>query len=517
MINAVGYCRFSSNHQREESIDAQKRAIKYFAQQEGYNILRFYADRAISGKTDHRPSFQQMMEDAKTGEFAAVIVHKLDRFSRDIADSMQYEKQLKMLEVNLVSVMEKLDSTPAGKLMKIIIAGINSFYIDNLAMEIMKGLRENAYNLNTCGGHPPLGFDISQKKYVINEHEAEAVRLIFQMYDQGYGYRPIIHQLNALGYKTKANKPFGKNSIFELLHNERYKGVFVYNKHSSRRPDGSRTRTYKPDSEIIRIPGGIPAIVDEDLWNRVNERMAKNRRYAGSFKAKEMYLLSGLIYCGECGHAMHGNGRYPAPDRPKVITYKCNHRDNNLNCTNKEIRRDIVENFVIDQLQKYLFNDDMIPQITSELNDYIQKTTACTDTDKDKYLKRKKELEHQKTNIIDAITTAGIDDVFTQKLKDIECEMASVSALLKRLESSKPITQITEDMVRNYLSSFKQFVLKRDKPQIKKFIDSYVERVDVYHEKVKVTFKVCLDHDQLKNVEYSFEKDASREELKSAS
>lgn len=516
MINAVGYCRFSSNHQREESIDAQKRAIKYFAQQEDYNILRFYEDRAISGKTDHRPSFQQMMKDAETREFSTVIVHKLDRFSRNVTDSMQYERQLKMYDVNLISVMEKLDSTPSGKLMKVIIAGINTFYVDNLAIEVFKGLKENAYQAKHTGGRPPLGYDIVDKKYRINEYEAPSIRLIFDLYDKGYGYGAIIRQLNALGYKTKVNKPFGKNSLYEILHNERYKGVFVYNKHTSRRPDGSRTRTIKPDSEIIRIPGGIPAIVDEEQWNRVNERLSKNKRNAGSFKAKEMYLLSGLIYCGECGYAMHGNGRYPAPNRSKVITYRCSHRDNNLNCTNKEIKRDDVENFVIDQLQKYLFNDDIIPQLTHELNDYIQKSTVNTDSDKDKYLKKHKELEQQKANIIDAITQTGLNDVFTQKLKELERDIASVSGFLKRLEHNKPVTKITEKMVRNYLSSFKQFVLKRDKPQIKKFIDSYVERVDVYQNKVKVTFKVSLSNNQLENVEYSFEKDANRKELKTA-
>lgn len=147
MINAVGYCRFSSNNQRDESLDAQRRAITYFSSQEGYNIIRFYEDKALSAKTtSKRTAFQQMMTDAKTGEFQAVIVHKLDRFSRDVGDSLQYEKLLSDYHVELVSVMEKLDSTPTGVLMKTIIAGINSFYVQNLAIEVFKGLKENAYS-----------------------------------------------------------------------------------------------------------------------------------------------------------------------------------------------------------------------------------------------------------------------------------------------------------------------------------------------------------------------------------
>lgn len=515
-INAVGYCRFSSNNQREESIDAQKRAIKYFAKQEGYNIIRFYEDKALSGKTDNRPAFQQMMEDIAKKEFQVVIVHKLDRFSRDIADSMQYEKKLRQAGIDLISVMEKLDSTPAGKLMKVIIAGINSFYVDNLAIEVFKGLKENAYNCQTTGGKPPLGYDIVNKKYVINETEAGAVKLIFEMYDQGYGYGAIVNKLNVLGYKTKANKPYGKNSLYELLHNERYKGVFVYNKHTSRRPDGSRTRSDKADSDIIRIPGGVPALVDEALWDRVDQRLQHNKRNSGAFKAKELYLLSGLIFCGECSHGMHGNARYPAPNRPKLVTYRCSHRDNNFNCTNKEIRRDQIENFVIDQLQKYLFNDEMIPELTTRLNDYIATEQSGSDVDIGKYQSKLKELQTQKKNVIEAIAKTGYGDLFTEKLEQIESEILTVTEMLQRQEKLNKRVIVTEEMIREYLGSFKQFILKRDKPQIKKFIDAYVERVEVFHEKVKVVLKVSLSSDQQKNIEYSFEKDASREEIKTA-
>ena len=516
MINAVGYCRFSSNNQREESIDAQKRAIKYFAQQEGYNILRFHEDKAISGKTDNRPAFQRMMEDIKTGEFQAVIVHKLDRFSRDIGDTMQYEKQLKMHNIELISVMERLDNSPSGNLMKIIIAGINKFYVENLAVEVQKGLKENAYKAQTTGGKPPLGYDIVNKQYVINEQEAGAIRLLYQMYDEGEGYTAIIRKLNALGYTTKVGKSFGKNSLYELLHNERYKGSYVYNKHTARRPDGSRTRSWKPDDQVIRIPNAIPAIVSEELWNRVQERLEQNKRKAGANKAKEMYLLSGLIYCGECGYAMHGNARYPAPDRPKLVTYRCSHRDNNLNCNNKEIKRDDIESFVIDQLQKHLFRDKLVPELTQRLNTYIAETSETNQTSLEQYRNRLQELEHNKTNIIEAIAKSGYAEVFSQKLSEIESEIATVQAMLKQDAKSCTTTTITEDMVRQYLSTFKSFVLKRDKPQIKKFIDSYVERVDVYRDKVIVKLRVSLSLDEQNTVTYAVEDGASRKEVRSA-
>lgn len=126
------------------------------------------------------------------------------------------------------------------------------------------------------------------------------------------------------------------------------------------------------------------------------------------------------------------------------------------------------------------------------------------------------ELQTQKKNIIEAIVKTGYGDLFTEKLEHIESEMLTVTEMLQRQEKSNKRVIVTEEMIREYLGSFKQFILKRDKPQIKKFVNAYVERVDIYHDKVKVTLKVSLSSDQQKNIEYSFEKDASREEIRTA-
>lgn len=515
MINAVGYTRFSSNNQKCESLDAQRRSVKYYASQEGYNIIRFYEDKALSGKTaTKRTAFQQMMADAKTGEFQAVIVHKLDRFSRDVGDSLQYEKLLSDYNVELVSVMEKLDSTPTGVLMKTIIAGINSFYVQNLAMEVIKGLKENAYQSKFTGGKPPLGYDIVNLKYVINEHEAEAVRMIYQLYDEGFGYGEIINKLNAQGYQTKSGNSFGKNSLYDLIRNERYKGVFVYNRHTKRRSNGSRTRSYKKEEDIIRIPNGIPAIVSEELWKRCNDR-ASIRSTGSISTANEMYLLTGLIYCGECGAKMYGNARYPAPNRAKLITYRCSGRQMKKCCDNKEIKRDDLENFVINQLQQYLLNDQLIPEITAQLNVYIQKN-ASNPQEVANYQARLKELQHNKENLIDAISKTGLNDTFTQKLSEIETEMASIAAMLEKSEKSQDLAVVTEEMVTQYIGSFKDYVLKRDKPQIKRMLASYVKRVDVFKDKITVTFKIAVP-DALGNpVAISFEKEADKDSIRIA-
>ena len=182
-LRAVAYARFSSDLQREESIEAQVRAIKQYAEQNGYVLQKVYADRGISGTTDNRPEFQAMIEAAKRKEFDAIIVHKLDRFARSRADSSIYRRELSRNGVSLLSVLENFDdNSPESIILQSVIEGYNEYYSKNLRREVMKGLKENALSCRHTGGTPCLGYDVDKAtmKLVINEYEAEAVKLIFK-------------------------------------------------------------------------------------------------------------------------------------------------------------------------------------------------------------------------------------------------------------------------------------------------------------------------------------------------
>lgn len=213
MKQAVIYARFSTDMQREESIEAQVRACKYYANQYGYTITKVYADRGKSGTTTQkRTEFLRMMDEVAQGGCDAVLVHKLNRFSRKAIDVLEYRNRLLDQNIELISATERLEDTPEGKLMLMIIADMNEFYSDNLAGEVMKGLKENAYQCSHTGGTPALGYDVDPdtRKLVINEVETPIVRMIFSMTLQGYGYGKIIDTLNNKGFKTKTGKPFGK-------------------------------------------------------------------------------------------------------------------------------------------------------------------------------------------------------------------------------------------------------------------------------------------------------------------
>ena len=191
------YARFSSDNQRSESIDAQVRAMKQYCQQRNYTIVRTYIDEAKSATTDKRPAFQDMIAESSKHTFDILLVHKLDRFSRDRYDSAVYKRELKKNGVTVCSVLENLDNSPESIMLESVLEGLNQFYSLNLAREVMKGLKENALQCKHTGGQPPLGYAVDPvtKRLTIVESEAATVRLIFSMYASGYTYSKILAAL----------------------------------------------------------------------------------------------------------------------------------------------------------------------------------------------------------------------------------------------------------------------------------------------------------------------------------
>ena len=286
MNRAVIYARYSSDMQREESVEAQIRACKYYAQQNGIDIIGIYADRAKSGMyhSEKREEFQALLNAAPRKEYDIVLVHKLNRFGRAGVKALNDRDYLERLGIEIISVTERLENTPEGRLMLYVITGMNEYYSRNLAGEVLKGLRENAYKGITTGGTPALGYNLgADKKLVINEQEAAAVRLIFKMYISGAGYGEIIDELNSRGFRTKRGAKFGKNSIYDILRNERYTGRFTYGK--TKTVNGHRSQ-HKKEKEYISIEGGCPAIISADEWERVQRLMDVKKHDAASGKAK---------------------------------------------------------------------------------------------------------------------------------------------------------------------------------------------------------------------------------------
>ena len=261
------YARFSSDNQRAESIDAQLRAMRNYCKDHNYIITETYTDEAKSATTDRRPAFQQMIADSSKKTFDIVLVHKLDRFARNRYDSAVYKRELRKNGVIVCSVLENLDNSPESIMMESVLEGMSEYYSQNLAREVMKGMRETALQCKHTGGKPPLGYDVDEdtKKLIINPYEAETVKLIFDMYSKGYGYSAILDELHNQDSKTKNGNDFMKNSLYSILTNPKYQGIYVYNRSSAKDCEGRRnTHLYKDNDDIIAVDGGCPQSVDKD-------------------------------------------------------------------------------------------------------------------------------------------------------------------------------------------------------------------------------------------------------------
>lgn len=499
-MNAAIYARFSSDNQREESIDAQIRAIEDYAKKNNISIVRIYADRAKSATSDKRPEFQQMIQDSALGIFNAVIVHKLDRFSRDRYDSASYKRKLKKNGIRLISVTENLDGSPESVILESLLEGMAEYYSKNLAREVMKGMKETALQCKHTGGKPPLGYDVGpDKRYIINEDEAVIIKKIFEMYLAGYGYGAIISHLNSNGYRTKIGNPFGKNSLHDILANEKYSGTYTYNRSASKDAFGIRNNHQdKEKDQIIRIPGGMPAIISEETFSKAQAKMKQNKHKAGSYKAKENYLLSGLIFCGECGHAMQGNSRLCGRNKTRYVTYRCGNKDRTKTCNNKEISKEYIEAFVLSELEKKLLNDKAIPYLVKKLNEHLIEKDESKVTELAHLKAVLADTDKQIENIVSAISQGFVQDSFRDKMTELEEEKIQLQVKIQGLQMKSKGKVLTEDEIRKLFSLFRTFVAEKNIPECKKFIASYVDRVVGYKDKVAVTLKVFVgDGDDL--------------------
>lgn len=468
------YARFSSDNQRSESIDAQVRAMNNFCKQNHWQIVATYTDEARSATTDNRPQFQQMISDSSKGIFEIVLVHKLDRFSRDRYDSAIYKKRLKKNNVRLCSVLERMDDSPESIMMESVLEGMAEYYSKNLGREVMKGMNETAFQCRHTGGCTPLGYDLDEnKRLIINEHEAEAVKIIFQMFADGHSYMAIINYLNEHGYKTKKGCIFGKNSLYEILNNEKYTGVFVFNK-AAAKVDGKRNNhVYKTSDKVIRVEGGCPAIISKKLFEKVQRKKVANRRNTGQYHSKEFYLLTGKIFCGICGKRLQGNLRFSGRSKTRLSTYRCNTL--RKICKNKEINKDYLDVYIVDLLRQKIFNSKALHNIIDKLNRYIKRYNNEYDTHYNSIKCELDEITQSLKNITQAIEKGIITEALVNRAEELEQRRCEITEKLSNMHQYIPLKYSDFSSI---IDEFKG--LERGTESFRTFIQHYVNKVTVY-------------------------------------
>jgi len=323
-MKGVIYARYSSDSQREESIEGQLRECKEFAEKNGITILNTYIDRALSAKTDNRPEFQRMIKDSSKGLFDVVIVWKLDRFARNRYDSAHYKAILRRNGVKVISARETIAEDSTGILLESLLEGYAEFYSAELSEKVIRGMTENALKGKYNGGSLPVGYTVDdQQYYQIDTHTAPTVLEAFKRYDKGATIVELVRWLNEKDIRTNRNLPMSIDSVKRMLHNRRYFGEYSYR-------------------DVVQ-PGGVPAIVPQDLFDRVQARLEKNKKAPARFKAKEeLYLLSLKLYCGLCGAFMIGESGTSHTGKIHQY-YKCSTAKHKKSCPKKTVQKGWIE------------------------------------------------------------------------------------------------------------------------------------------------------------------------------
>lgn len=432
MIAAI-YARFSSDYQREESIEAQIKACTDYAAKNGHQIGPIYADRAASGKNDRRPEFQRMLRDAENGAFELLLVHKYNRFARRMSDHVRYEDRLNDQGIELVAVAEDYGHGKEAVIMKALMRSMSEYFLLDLADEVRKGLKVDAEKGLHNGGFAPFGYDVKERRYVINEFEAAFVRKIFDAALAGSGFGAVIREMRDCGVVGKRGKPIGYNQIYDILKNEKYTGVYIYTPVQAK---GKAAQRAKNSPGAIRVEGAIPQIIEREKFEEVQKIMA-TRKHSGRHAE---YLCSRLVYCAECGAPMHAimtkQGRYGY--------YYCSKK-----CGAPNVRMDDVDAAAIAYLREILSSENR-EKIAAALKEY-EKSAAYREQDfysnvKAQISERRAQYDAIMSNLSSATLPAPV-------VADLGRKMESLLAEIEALKQMKPEQDLAASHVEGWLDA----------------------------------------------------------------
>lgn len=481
-MRAYGYCRYSSDLQNEASIEQQKSELLEYAKKNNINIIKFYCDEAKSGTKDTRENFQCMISDCKKQLVDCILVWKTDRFARNTQDALFYKMKLEKLGIQLISITQPIDTTtPEGSLMYTLLAGMDEYYSKNLASNVKRALKSNAHNCLSNGGTAPLGYDIIDRKYVVNEQEAIIIKKIFDMYINGVGITEIASKLNLNGYTTKKGKPFGKNSIFEIIGNEKYTGTYLYNK------SGGYNRHEKRD-DTIRIENAFEPIISHEIFNKAMERRQINRKCFRTHKANHIYLLSGLIYCGDCGAKYCGSTstKNKAGVTYKTGYYTCANRNKIGKCKNHIIRQDDIEEYVFKALIEKILNGNSVDSLIQKIQiEYNKMSDDSEEIIKD--AQKQLQTVNAKLNNLVSMLECSPSPSIVKRIDELDSQKLFLE---EKIEVYKKLTKdfIPESKIIEVLKKDVSSLKNESKEEAKKIIQKYVKRITIYSDRFEIDF-----------------------------
>ena len=457
---AVVYARYSSAGQKEQSIDGQLAAAYKYAEAKGYQIVHEYIDRAMTGRNDDRDDFQRMLSDTGKHQFSVIIVWKVDRFGRNREEITFNKYRCKKNGVRVEYVAENMPEGPESVILEAVLEGMAEYYSLQLSQNVKRGLLENAKHHKAVSGTPPLGYKLTEDKHFeVDPDTAPLVKVIYEKYAAGETLFEIIRYLNNAGYKTPRGKPFARTSLDKLLKNEKYIGIYKF-------------------KDIIYDEDAVPALIDKDLFYKVQDMLEKNKRAPVKNWNYSDYLLTGKLFCGHCGDPMVGKAGHGKSGR-KYDYYICKKNDK------KPVRKEWIEETVLREVHRILDDDEIFQMIVDNTWEYyLEQDTK--EHEREAMLKQIADIEKGIANLSKAVEQGMPFDVVSGRLDELSGQKIALQKAIAELEIQKGF-KLTKDHIQFFLEQFRSMDVS-DRNCEKRLISVFVNAIYVYDDKLKIAF-----------------------------
>lgn len=479
------YIRVSTDEQAKEgySIEAQRKVLNAWAVVKGSSSIVEYVDEGYSAKNLNRPAVRALIEACKLRKLDAVIVWKSDRLTRNLRDLLMLtEDVFRDNGVQFISCTETIDtSTPTGRLVLNVLGAFAQNERENTSERTTMVMRELAKTGKHMGGRPPYGYSVDPDgRYMLNPAEAGGVRMLFDMKLAGRSYGDIIAALDAAGYKSRSGKTFEKNTLCDMLRNEKYTGTYIYNRATSANRDGKRNnRASKPEEEWERIPGGMPAIITYDQWEAVKRMRKGNKAIGGKNTAKNIYILSGLVLCGVCGKPMTIANAGRNRDGSYWRAYRCKSK-----CV-KGVEYRKLESCVFDFLEHYAGSDEFRESVISLAREYNAYAAEDSAQDLQQLRSALSQAQVERNNLFKLASKSS--DPPASLLDEISRKDSAILQLQRELDKAEnSVLFIKEEDILQRLSTITG-IRSLEKQTQKVVVKELIEAATIYPDRIEIT------------------------------
>lgn len=485
--------RYSTDNQNADSIEVQVGKCSEYCAAQGLPVLGVYADYAVSGMKGTRPQYEAMMAALRADQADTVVIYDQSRMFRDMTLWFNFRRDLECLGVSVHSVTQPNIGgdlkNPAVFLEESVWAVFNQLHVLQTTQKVNAAKQRKARMGEHNGGIPPLGYKVVAKRLEIDEPEAAIVRRIFHEYAQGSSYKSIIDGLNRDGLKTKRGNPFGSNSLHDLLKNEKYTGVLTYGG-KPYRADGTRNTHGASGPDAIRAEEAVPPVISRELFDTVQERMAKNKHAQGGRPGtKRDYPLKGKVFCGLCKSAL-----YVSTSKKIYDYYKCGGKKNGNGCEGVICSVDKLEQLVADTLRSQLGSPTITDTLAETLRTEARKFQGDAAARYQRLQQQELEITRKLDNAADAILDGLASPTLKRRAADLESQLHAIRRELKNIRTQAESTDIPLDRLRELL----HLALS---PENTAALLSIVTRVELYPDRIEIY--TILDPDPTKHPNYT--------------